>query len=281
MWTIYLHKNKINNKVYIGQTKCINPNNRWRNGTHYENTLFGKAIQKYGWDNFEHVILENNIETQEEANQKEQEYIALYNSTDREFGYNLTSGGYSYELTEEMKEQRRQESIKRWQNSEYRQNMKIKMHQYWENHPEIKAARGQTIKCIETGQIFQSYNEAGAWCGLANPKNSFLQYFRGEKQSCGKDPKTKKSLHWVKIDKEGNEIIDKQNFDISKSKQGQNSRKKVQCINNEMIFNSLVEAANWCGLKNTSGITNMIKGRKNTAGKHPETKEPLKWKYIE
>ena len=69
MQTIYLHKNKINNKVYIGQTKCVNPNNRWRNGTHYENTLFGKAIQKYGWDNFEHIILENNIETQEEAKQ--------------------------------------------------------------------------------------------------------------------------------------------------------------------------------------------------------------------
>jgi group I intron endonuclease len=262
-----MHKNLINNKVYIGQTKSADPNKRWRNGTHYENTYFGRAIQKYGWDNFEHIILESEIPTQEEANQKEQEYIALYNSTNKDFGYNSTTGGMSFELSEEVRQQRREIMRKRWQNEDFKQSMKEKLHQYWETHPEIKAERGQTIRCIETNQIFQSYKEAGDWCGLVNYKCSLLSYFRGERQSCGKHSETGQPLHWIKIDKQGNEFLNNQNFDLSKSKKGRASRKQVQCINNGMIFNSLVEAASWCGLKNSSSITNMIKGRKKSAGK--------------
>ena len=75
-YIIYLHRNKINNKVYIGQTKN-NPTRRWENGKGYKNTYFGNAIEKYGWDNFEHQILEENIETVEEANQRETYYIEL------------------------------------------------------------------------------------------------------------------------------------------------------------------------------------------------------------
>ena len=52
MKTIYLHRNKINNKVYIGQT--IQPvENRWKNGNGYKTcSYFYNAIQKYGWGKF-------------------------------------------------------------------------------------------------------------------------------------------------------------------------------------------------------------------------------------
>ena len=60
MKTIYLHRNKINNKVYIGQT-IQSPEERWKNGNGYKGCYyFYNAIQKYGWDNFEHIILEQN-----------------------------------------------------------------------------------------------------------------------------------------------------------------------------------------------------------------------------
>ena len=94
-WCIYMHRNKINNKVYIGQTKCKDPNERWRNGTHYKGTYFGCAIEKYGWENFEHIILEKNILSLEEADEKECFYIAQYQSNNPEKGYNLTSGGHA------------------------------------------------------------------------------------------------------------------------------------------------------------------------------------------
>lgn len=69
-YTIYMHKNKTNNKVYIGQT-VQSLSARWKNGKGYiDSPKFYKAIQKYGWDNFEHIILEQHIKTTEEADEK-------------------------------------------------------------------------------------------------------------------------------------------------------------------------------------------------------------------
>lgn len=94
MYCIYLHRNKINNKVYIGQTKFgDNSNKRWQNGNGYkENISFYYDIQKYGWNNFEHIILENNL-TLDESNKLEKQYILYYNSTNPSVGYNTMPGG--------------------------------------------------------------------------------------------------------------------------------------------------------------------------------------------
>lgn len=93
-WVIYMHTNLINGKKYVGQT-CATLQARFgKNGVRYKRcVLFYNAIQKYGWDNFEHKILEDCIYTQEEANKKEKYYIEKYKSMDRKYGYNLSSGG--------------------------------------------------------------------------------------------------------------------------------------------------------------------------------------------
>lgn len=90
-WKVYKHTNKMNNKCYIGITSKI-PEIRWKNGNGYQNkTYFRNAIQKYGWDNFKHEILFENL-TEQEAKDKEIELIAFYKSN--EFGcYNMTNGG--------------------------------------------------------------------------------------------------------------------------------------------------------------------------------------------
>jgi group I intron endonuclease len=91
-WCVYMHTNKINNKVYVGQT-CKKPMHRWNNGKGYQhNSHFWSAINKYGWVNFEHIIFAENL-SQEEANHMEKLLIALYNTTDPSCGYNLTIGG--------------------------------------------------------------------------------------------------------------------------------------------------------------------------------------------
>ena len=70
-WTVYMHINKLNNKKYVGITSR-NPNERWgKNGNRYKSSPhFYSAIQKYGWDNFEHIILKDNL-TSEEADKLE------------------------------------------------------------------------------------------------------------------------------------------------------------------------------------------------------------------
>lgn len=53
MWIVYMHKNKINNKVYIGQTHRTLEERSQAHGTGYKKCLlFWRAIEKYGWDNF-------------------------------------------------------------------------------------------------------------------------------------------------------------------------------------------------------------------------------------
>lgn len=81
------------------------PEKRWgANGCNYKSSPhFYSAIQKYGWDNFEHNILFTNL-TKEEACLKEQELIKQFNSIDRNFGYNSTSGGEACVMNEETKQ---------------------------------------------------------------------------------------------------------------------------------------------------------------------------------
>ena len=99
MYIIYIHRNKINNKAYIGQT-CLNPKIRWENGSGYrKNPYFYKAIKKYGWDNFEHIIWAENL-SKEEANHIEELLIALFSTTDATYGYNIRTGGNNSKLSE-------------------------------------------------------------------------------------------------------------------------------------------------------------------------------------
>lgn len=103
---IYVHVAP-NNKHYVRQTKQFFWK-RWRyNGNGYKNgnqRYFERAINKYGWDNFEHVILKENL-TKEEADYWEKYYIQLWDTTNPEKGYNICDGGShgGHPLTEETK----------------------------------------------------------------------------------------------------------------------------------------------------------------------------------
>ena len=87
---IYIHIFP-NGKVYIGQTSQTTAQ-RWARGKGYQGQLVSRAINKYGWDNIEHKILFRGL-TKEQANEKEIELIAKYNSTNIAFGYNIAGGG--------------------------------------------------------------------------------------------------------------------------------------------------------------------------------------------
>lgn len=103
MYTIYCHLFP-NGKRYVGITKTT-LNRRWGNGNKYKTCrLVDRAIQKYGWDNIEHIVLDT-AESVEEAESKEREYISKFRSDEVEYGYNLLPGGdvSKNELTDEMR----------------------------------------------------------------------------------------------------------------------------------------------------------------------------------
>ena len=89
---IYIIRNTINSKVYIGQTKVSlklrfqNHLSAARNGKDY---VIGKAIRKYGEENFYIELLEEC--TIEELNERERYWISYYDSYNQ--GYNRTVGG--------------------------------------------------------------------------------------------------------------------------------------------------------------------------------------------
>lgn len=88
---IYKIQNKINNKVYIGQS--INIETRWRHHKSYplssSHYPIYRAFNKYGLENFDFSIIE--LCSVNELNEKEIYYIKKYNSYYK--GYNQTTGG--------------------------------------------------------------------------------------------------------------------------------------------------------------------------------------------
>ena len=90
---IYKLTNKVNGKVYIGQTvKSLD----WRMKQHLSkvnvgsNTYIHNAIRKYGWDNFDVEVVAN-ASSKEELDYLEKYYIKQYDSVNT--GYNLSFGG--------------------------------------------------------------------------------------------------------------------------------------------------------------------------------------------
>lgn len=93
---IYIIKNSVNDKVYIGQSKNAAErwlehiyNSRYESKVGIEKQLIHKAMLKYGYDKFHYEILESQIENYDE---REIYWIKRYNSLTPN-GYNVATGG--------------------------------------------------------------------------------------------------------------------------------------------------------------------------------------------
>lgn len=204
-YTVYMHKNKINGKVYIGITKQKPVKRRWKQGSCYKCCKkFYRAIQKYSWNNFEHIILFENL-TCENACKKEIELIKEYNSIEN--GYNISKGGkannnelhfteehkqkigfankgykngmYGKTHTDEVKNIISEKSKKQWLNEEYKQKMKHIV-KYEKNH-------FRKVICLDTNEIFFSIAEASRKYNIQ--RTNIMKCCKGERNKCG-------NLHW-------------------------------------------------------------------------------------
>ena len=88
---IYIRRNTINGKEYIGQS--VNPLRRWREES-YGESMLGRALRKYGVDVFENTILFW-VDSQDLANCWEMALISHRKTLTHYGGYNIRDGGSS------------------------------------------------------------------------------------------------------------------------------------------------------------------------------------------
>ena len=208
MYKIYKHTLLVGEHAgwsYIGQTSLDNPNIRWQNGYGYKKcTVFWRAIKKYGWENFSHEIIEDNIKTLEDANERETYWIKYYHTwiDDSQCkGYNSTLGGnnlMSEDVKEKISKSLMGHSVTDEMKKLYSDNLKagIGCYKYWQGKKRsrettekiLKTLKVRKVRCIETGEIYQSALYA-------------TRVVHGDVNRCVKgERKTAAGYHWEYVD---------------------------------------------------------------------------------
>lgn len=202
MYTVYLHENRINNKKYVGIT-CQIPwlKRAGLNGNGYRTcNRFWNAIQKYGWENFDHTVLAT-CDSQSEAMELEKHYIAEHKTTDDQYGYNIKTGGehqiYPQEIRDHISQSRKGKSSRgsgwtvsdatrkkmseaqkgRKMTPEHRQNCMNAMCEYFkthapahtfteEDHLRSKEACSVKVRIVETGEVFDAMTDCANHLGV-------------------------------------------------------------------------------------------------------------------
>ena len=243
---IYKIENKINHKVYIGQSVDIY--SRWynhkcslRNGTHY-NLHLQCAWNKYGEENFDFSIIAEC--TEEDLNQVEMMYISNYQSYKSEFGYNLTLGGEGSVPNDETRE-------------------KFSRANAGENNPMFgKCHTDETKKKISV-----------ALSGENNPNYGKHSVHYGKHLSDAHKEK-------IKIANSGKFMSVDTRIKQSKAKAGKNNPRAipVYCVELDETFACIQDASDKYGVSR-DGISKCIMGNQQSAGRHPSTREKLHWIY--
>lgn len=205
---VYCIENLINHKKYIGQS--VDMEQRWRqhkcelNRGHHDNDYLQKSWNKYGADNFNFYIIE--LCDVVELDELEVYYIDLYDTLNRDKGYNLTSGGsankhYSEEVCKKISKALMGHEVSletRIKVSKNHANVSGKNHpMYGRKHSEgakekmRQAGIGRPsarknlnpVLCKELNKVFDNATEAGKALNLDS--SGILKCCRGERKTCG------------------------------------------------------------------------------------------------
>jgi len=102
---IYLITNSVNNKKYIGQT-VRDYKKRWKSHIYSSKNpkyTIHMAMRKYGISQFHFEVIDESASDLDELNDLEEFYISFYD-TYKGDGYNCTSGGGGYEVSDETRQ---------------------------------------------------------------------------------------------------------------------------------------------------------------------------------
>lgn len=250
---VYVHTSP-NNKKYVGITQQNPPSKRWRQGasSYRKNDYFCKAIKKYGWSNFKHEIIFQNL-TKQEAEMFEIEIIKHLKSTDRNFGYNISNGG-------NCKGTHCKESKIKISKSRLGKYSGI-------NHPLFgKTLSTETKNKISKSHIGFKHTEASKEKMSIN-RSGEKHFMYGKKHLEATKQKISNS-HKGKMLGQNNGMFGKKHSEESKNKMSKNKGKKVLCIETGEIFNSCVEASNVLKIDYSFLAKCCAKKRDNCKGLH-------------
>ena len=242
-YVCYVHVNKINGKKYVGITGQ-DPEVRWgRDGKRYgvnqkrAKSKFWNAICKYGWDNFDHIVLDYKF-TYPEVLRVEMMLISYFDS--KENGYNMTLGGDgsrglhpSEETRRKLSEANKRENLsaetrRKLRESHLKENLspeliekyRVAIYRRFAEHgvyhfteEQKKQLRRNSIHkmraiiCLNTMDVFLgvSYITDLFKCTDTAIRNNC----NGKSRSSCKHPQTKEDLHWMFLDEYNNLDDDK------------------------------------------------------------------------
>lgn len=272
---IYKITNKINNKVYIGQTSKeggfkkrydyggkgiervykYHKKHKKHNRTYNDHLL--SSIERYGLENFEVNEIFDIAFSKEELDIKEKSWILIYNSTSREYGYNFCDGGSNGKPTKEVIEKQRLSKIGK--------NLKS-------DNPNSK-----TVICLTTNQIFGSTIEGAEY--FNTNRTAISQACTGKRTHAGY-LENGKELIWMYYEEflNNKEEVEKRlqsNYTYKKR-----NSKKVICVTTNKIFDKIKDAANYYGITSTANISSCCKGKLNCCGELKDGTK-LQWKYLD
>lgn len=247
-YCVYCHTLMVDGRKYIGITGQ-KPYDRWqRDGKGYHttrrNSYFANAINKYGWNNFTHEILFEHL-TKDEAIAKEKELIERFNTTDKRYGFNSTSGG---EGAFEMNDVAREKISKAHKGKPA--NNRGKPHSK-ETLELLSKQKSIKCYCIETGEVFNSYKEVAEHLGITPFANKKLVTVAG-------------GLHWCSYDDFINGKVD-----ISNLSKTYKRKRYVLQIDKDMNvvgrYESVADANRDLGKNRNSVIAQVLHQKKKSA----------------
>lgn len=266
---IYKYTNKINGKVYIGRTCQSLSERACGSGSGYRRcTYFWRAIQKYGWENFEGEVIEEGL-NDSEATQRELFWMEKYQSRDRDKGYNIsdsslyisdecrkkhceqTSGVnnpmWHYQYTEEQRERMRQASLGeknpfygKHHTEETKRIISEKKKEYYKAHSGTRLGQ----KVSKESREKMSKSRKGKYCGKDSPRYG-IKHTEESKRKMSEHKKGQ--IAWNRI--------------------------KVRCVETGRVFESAGIAGREMHLDN-SAILKCCKDPKKTCGGYH-------WEYVD
>lgn len=217
---IYCIKNLVNNKIYIGQSICVE--DRWskhlsslrRNCN--DNRCLQEDWNKYGESSFSFCLLESC--SKDELDEKESFYIGKLNADKKDIGYNFTDGGKrrfkhnpellklesqsqkrKYEDCPELREKRRVDALNQWSNPEIKKKitgenngMYGKTHTKEAREKIANAQRGRIswrrtlvpVICVELDKFYPTAADACKELGIKGSSNIY-EVCKGIRHTCG------------------------------------------------------------------------------------------------